>query len=72
MWIGIIFIAMVGLYLIRCLFTGKILLTMGLYFPPQARTIDRASTPKTFWIVWTITAAGLALFTFFFIRTVSS
>lgn len=72
MWIGITFIAMVGGFLLYSLFKGRIVLTLGLYFHPEIRTIDRKASPKTFWVVWTITAAGLAVFTFFFIRSVSS
>jgi hypothetical protein len=71
-WIGITFIAMVGIFLVWSLFKGRIVLTLGLYIHPETRTIDRETSPKTFWAVWTVTAAGLSVFTFFFIRTVWS
>ena len=57
-------------YLLWSLIGGKIFLTKGTDLRRQTVTVDRETSPITFWVVWSSSTAGLIIFTLMLLRTI--
>ena len=59
-----------GAYLLWSLMRGKIFLTKGTDLRRQTVTVDRQTSPITFWVVWASSTAGLIVFILMLLRNV--
>ncbi len=69
MFLSVLILIIFAAYLLWSLVGGKIFLTKGTDLRHQTVTLDRQTSPITFWVVWSSSAAGLIIFTLMLLRS---
>ena len=70
MLLPVLFLILFAAYLLWSLVGGKIFLTKGTDLRRQTVTVDRQTSPITFWVVWASSTAGLIVFTLMLLRNI--
>ena len=68
MFLTVLILIIFAAYLLWSLIGGKIFLTKGTDLRRQTVTVDRQTSPITFWVVWSGSTAGLVIFTLMLLR----